>query len=103
MRAAIRECERRRCVQKAYNAEHGITPKTVQKAIKDGIEIYAAEQEKAEEIVRFAVRETKEEYEIKGRIEELHKRMIIEAKHLNFEKAAAIRDTIRELEEKLLE
>lgn len=99
MRKAIGESKRRRAIQKQYNDENNIIPRSVDKEIREGIEIYS---KKADQIVHDIVDETGEEFELRDKISSLQKRMIIEAKHLNFEKAAQIRDSIQALEEQLI-
>lgn len=99
MKKAIGESVRRRKIQIEYNEKHGITPQTIKKEIKDGIEIYG---KSADDIVIDAVEESYEEFEIREQINNLQKRMIIEANHLNFEKAAEIRDRIEELTQKII-
>jgi excinuclease ABC subunit B len=93
MQRAMDETARRRALQLAYNAEHGITPETIQKAIKRGIE----EQIQATEQVRKAagrdeVTEVTQEY-----LGELEAEMLRAAEGLEFERAAALRDRIMEL------
>ncbi|MDP2653898.1 MAG: excinuclease ABC subunit UvrB [Candidatus Omnitrophota bacterium] len=96
MQAAIEECERRRTIQIAFNKEHGITPTTIQKAIKLGIEEYA---EEAEELVVSVIGENAEQYEINSFIAELERQMELAARNLEFEKAAKIRDRIKDLKD----
>jgi len=98
MERAISEMERRRKLQTRYNEEHGITPTTVKKNIKNIIEsIYEADYVKIP-----AVSEEKAEYlpldEIPKIIKSLKKEMKVAAAALEFEKAAEIRDRIRQLE-----
>ena len=101
MKAAIDEMARRREIQLAYNLEHQITPRSIQKAVEDSME-YAETPESA-----FAVMEEEEEYEsgktIPQLIAQLEKEMLSVAKDLEFEKAAALRDRIKRLREKDLE
>ena len=99
MKRAIDESSRRHQIQAEYNKKHGIIPATIKKDIKDGIEIYA---QKPEGIEFDVLEESYEEYEIRQDINKLQKRMIVEANHLNFEKAAQIRDKIEELTQKLI-
>lgn len=97
MKTAIDETERRRKKQLAYNKKHGITPETIKKDIKDILSsIYE------QDYVTPDLQEILPKHEIEKEINKLHKNMIAEAKKLEFEKAASIRDKIRELEEKLL-
>jgi len=93
MRKAISESNRRRKIQLEYNREHGITPVSVNKAIKDGIEIY----DKAEDYVEGLTGLGKEEYELNRYVSELEYEMELAARNLHFEKAAAIRDKLKEI------
>jgi len=97
MQQAISESNRRRAVQLEYNIKNKITPKSIEKAIKEGIEIYINEEEKI--CGRLDVSE--DELEVRQAIDELEKEMFIAAKNLQFEKAANIRDRIKELKEAL--
>ncbi|MDD5135741.1 MAG: UvrB/UvrC motif-containing protein, partial [Candidatus Omnitrophica bacterium] len=98
MKDTIRECERRRKIQIEYNKIHGITPSTIKKAIREGIEGLA---EEAESVVLGVVGQKKEEYTIFHYISELEREMEAAARNLQFERAALIRDQIKELKEKL--
>lgn len=93
MDKVIKETERRRKAQLEYNKEHGITPVTIEKAIKDLIE---SEHEKIEEgtggIESFMSKE-----DLNKIISELEQEMREAAENLEFEKAAAIRDQITEM------
>jgi len=93
MRKAISESNRRRKIQLEYNREHNITPVSVNKAIKDGIEIY----DKAEDYVEGLTGLGKEEYELNRYVSELEYEMELAARNLHFEKAAAIRDKLKEI------
>jgi excinuclease ABC subunit B len=92
MQKAIDETTRRREVQLAYNAEHGITPKSVQSAIETGIEEEIEARKMVAEIAGQADDYVTEEY-----LEELHAEMLKAAKDLEFERAAQLRDRIAEL------
>jgi excinuclease ABC subunit B len=94
MRTAIRETERRRKLQLAFNAEYGITPRGVEKAIRQSIE----KVREAEALVLTAVGETREEHEMKSYLSYLKERMERAASTLEFEKAARFRDEIRKIE-----
>ncbi len=95
MRKAIEETERRRAAQQAYNDEHGITPRTVKRTIKSGIEADAqARQSVAEAAVNSGDGGVDLEY-----IEELRGEMLAAAENMEFERAAAIRDRLSQLEE----
>jgi excinuclease ABC subunit B len=99
MRAAIDETERRRTKQLAYNAEHGITPETVRKRIQEIIRGEDAGVE-AETPVAPWERELLED-EVRQELALLENQMWEASESLDFEKAAAVRDRIRELEAKL--
>ena len=88
MEACIRETNRRREKQQAYNSEHGIVPKTIVKDIRDIIEISSP----AEAVRRDGVRMTQAER--KRLIEDLEKKMKKAAQMLEFEIAAQLRDEI---------
>jgi len=94
MRRAIDETERRRALQEAYNKEHGITPETIKKSIRSGIESEAAAHAKA----NAAVGRTDEaEYITEEYLNEMEKEMLAAADALEFERAASIRDRIEQL------
>lgn len=95
MKRAIAETERRRKVQKEYNTKHGITPQTIQKAIRD--ERLAGAKRELEDVPEIDIEKIPES-EIQHLIKELEARMEIAAKTLEFEKAAVLRDQIGELE-----
>jgi excinuclease ABC subunit B len=94
MQRAIDETERRRKLQEAYNAEHGITPETIKKAIHRGIESVAAAHAQA----NAAVGRTEEtQYITEEYLSELEAEMLEAAQALEFERAAAIRDRIERM------
>lgn len=93
MRKAIEESKRRRKIQLEFNARHSITPKSIQKAIREGIETL----QEAEELTQDLVNLPKEEYELRAYISELEYEMELAARNLQFEEAARIRDKIKEL------
>jgi len=96
MRRAIHETERRRKKQSAYNEEHGITPQTVRKAVRDLIEI--GKKEETSKTLRMAKPTEKLTAAKKTElIESLTKEMKAAAKALEFERAAYLRDRIAEL------
>jgi excinuclease ABC subunit B len=99
MEKVIRETERRRNAQLAYNREHSITPATIEKAVRDLIE--RARAEKEEEKERPEAETLMSQEEAAEIIEELDRDMREAAENLEFEKAAAIRDQIAELKEAL--
>jgi excinuclease ABC subunit B len=97
MKKAISETKRRRAIQEAYNEEHGITPKTIQKKIPDLIRATQA----AEEEETYYTKLTKGKKMTKSDIEKLVASLEVEmkeaAKALDFERAAELRDTLFEL------
>lgn len=97
MRSAIDETKRRREIQDAYNKEHGIIPKTVKKDIRAAIEATQA----AEEEVVYGIKETDDIDELKANVAKLTEEMMEAAKNLQFERAAELRDKLKELEEKI--
>ncbi|CEK31656.1 excinuclease ABC subunit B [[Clostridium] sordellii] len=97
MQSAIDETKRRREIQMHYNIEHSITPKTIEKGIRKGIEATVVADEEA---IYGNVNET-DEASIKESIENLQEEMMEAAQNLQFERAAELRDKIKELEEKL--
>ena len=96
MERAIRETERRRTVQKKFNEEHGIIPKTIKKDIRDIIEIGRAanKPEKTRQAKKKLTAAEKEKL-----INELTKQMKDASRRLEFEQAAFIRDRIKEIRE----
>ncbi len=101
MRLAIEETNRRREIQKAYNAEHGITPRTIQKEVRDLIRI---SKEIAQEELRFEKDpESMSKEELEKLIGEVQKKMKKAAAELNFESAAQLRDQMVELKKQLQE
>ena len=101
MRKAIDETRRRRAVQDAYNKEHGITPQTIRKAVRDLITI---SKEIAKEEVKFEKDpESMSPQELKKLIAEVEKKMRRAAADLNFEAAAELRDRMIELKKHQLE
>lgn len=93
MRRAIDETERRRRKQLKYNQEHGITPESVKKAIRDLIQVEQAAEEKVEYEIGKNPKLTADE--IKEKIKTLETEMLKAASELEFEKAAELRDEIR--------
>ena len=101
MRAALDETQRRREVQMAYNEEHGITPKTIQKAVRDLISV--SRKVAASELQMEKDPESMSEKELEKLIKELEKQMKKVAADLNFEAAAELRDKLIELKKTLQE
>ena len=99
MRRAIEETDRRRAVQEAYNAEHGITPTSIQKKVKDLIQTTKV----AESQASYTTKEVKKlgRKETLALITKLEKDMRVAAKALEYERAAELRDIIFELREKI--
>ena len=99
MRAAIEETNRRRQLQQKYNEEHGITPQTIKKSVRDLISI---SKEIAKEEVRFEKEpESMDEEELTKLIADVQKKMKKAAAELNFEAAAELRDKMVELKKTL--
>jgi excinuclease ABC subunit B len=102
MRAAIEETDRRREIQRAYNAEHGITPETIVKGISDITEFLQAEGKVPQGRRRARRRERgMSAEEIEKLIVELEEEMLAAADELRFEYAAKLRDEIRDLRREL--
>jgi excinuclease ABC subunit B len=98
MQRAIDETTRRRELQLEYNRKHAITPETIRKAIRRGIE----EDRDAQQIVQQAAGlQTAEQYVTQEHLNELEAEMLAAAKELDFERAAQLRDRILELKEHL--
>lgn len=91
MEKAISETNRRRSLQMEYNKEHGITPQTIKKSVRDTIKISIVEDVKAKY-------EIKESETVEDVITKLTDEMLICASKMEFEKAAELRDKIKELE-----
>ena len=101
MNKAITETNRRRAIQQAYNEAHGITPKTIQKAVRDLISISEAADKSEDSFVKDA--ESMSYKELNMTIRKLTKQMHSAAAELDFEKAAMLRDKIMELKKMLHE
>lgn len=97
MQSAIDETKRRREIQMHYNEEHGIVPKTIKKGIRNAIEATIVADEEA---IYGDINEN-DESSIRESIETLQAEMMEAAQNLQFERAAQLRDKIKELEEKL--
>ena len=101
MRAAIDETNRRREIQQKYNEEHGITPQTIKKAVRDLIAISKAASASEEEFRKDP--ESMDARELEKLAKELTKKMRQAAAELNFEEAAKLRDRMKEVKQMLLE
>lgn len=101
MRMAIEETNRRREVQEAYNKEHGITPKTIQKSVRDLIRI--SKEVARTELIFDKDPESMDKKELEQLIKKVDKQMKKAAAELNFEAAAELRDKMIELKKKLQE
>lgn len=99
MRVAIDETERRRKLQQAYNEEHGITPKTIQKSVRDLIAI--SKKVAAEEMEFDKDLESMSRRELEKLIGDIQKKMKKAAAELNFEAAAEYRDKMVKLKNML--
>jgi len=93
MKKAITESSRRRGAQLDFNRKNKITPRTIKKAFRDGI----ADLAEAQAFVAELTGEERDEYELKRYISGLEYEMELAARNLQFEKAAVIRDKIKEL------
>ena len=95
MERAIAETNRRRKIQSEYNTVNGITPKTIVKGVRDLIEIGSSDEEKVSKKNKNKAKMSKKEKD--ALIEKLTKEMKEAARHLEFEKAAFLRDKISEI------
>ncbi|NLX22179.1 MAG: excinuclease ABC subunit UvrB [Phycisphaerae bacterium] len=95
MERAISETNRRRELQIAYNREHGIEPETIRKAIRNSLE----QEISARRVAREAVRASEAEFDQGEVVAALEKEMLEAAEKLDFERAAMLRDRIRELQD----
>jgi excinuclease ABC subunit B len=95
MKKAIRESRRRRKTQLEFNQKNKITPRSIQKAIKEGIEGL----EEANEFIQGLTGEAPEQYQLHKYISELEYEMEMASRNLEFEKAAVLRDKIKELKD----
>jgi len=95
MQRAMDETNRRRDIQMKYNTEHGITPETIRKAIRRGIE----EEIAARKIERTATgNDSESRYLTQEYLNELEREMLVAAENLEFERAAQLRDRITDLQ-----
>ena len=97
MENAISETKRRREIQMLYNEEHNITPTTIKKKVRDTIEATVV----ADEETIYGIKETDNIDEIKENIASLQAEMMEAAQNLQFERAAELRDKIKQLEERI--
>ena len=93
MQKAIDETSRRRTIQLEYNKKHGIEPETIKKEIRRGL----SEQVKARQTARQAVRFEESEYDRVELASQIEREMLEAAESLDFERAAMLRDQLREL------
>ena len=101
MRRAIDETNRRRQIQQQYNEEHGITPTTIQKAVRDLIVISKAAEARPEDLEKDL--ESMDAKELAALARELQKKMSKAAAELNFEEALVLRDKMMQVKKMLLE
>lgn len=95
MKNAIDETNRRRKIQEKYNEENGITPQTIIKAIGSSLTSELKARKTAQEALHF----TENEYDITQAAVQLEKEMLKAAKELDFERAAKLRDQLKELQD----
>ena len=101
MRTAIEETNRRRQIQQRYNEEHGITPTTIKKAVRDLIAISKAAEADSKSFEKDP--ESMDAKELGKLAKELQKKMNQAAAELNFEEAAILRDRMLQVKKMLLE
>ena len=99
MNRAISETNRRRSIQQAYNKEHGITPQTIKKAVRDLITISKAADSTEDEMTKDL--ESMSAKELKALIAKKTKKMHSAAAELNFEEAMILRDQVVEIKKQL--
>ena len=102
MKEAIEETRHRREIQEAYNKKHGITPSTIKKAVQDILEHQEKEAEETAEVELNVLKKTANLFDKKQRtklVKMLENEMQEYAEHLEYEKAAAVRDKIKEIQE----
>jgi excinuclease ABC subunit B len=97
MRAAMRETDRRRAIQVAYNEEHGITPETVRKGISEMSDFLAMEDRAPRKRRRRRGDDFDTPEELEKTIVTLEEEMLAAADDLRFEEAGRIRDELKEL------
>lgn len=97
MRQAIEETERRRAKQKDYNREHGITPKSVVKEVRDIIDGVYRPDASAQDVGKIKGLDIKDDKSLAKEIKETEKKMLACARDLDFEQAAVLRDRLEAL------
>ena len=95
MQDAIEETNRRREKQLAFNEAHNITPQTIHKEIRRGIELELRARKTAQEVIA----EAEEEFDVQQMITDMEKQMLEAAEALEFEKAAELRDRVKQLKD----
>ncbi|MFM2483961.1 excinuclease ABC subunit UvrB [Celerinatantimonas yamalensis] len=101
MEKAIQETERRRAIQQAYNTEHGIVPQALNKKVTD---VMALGQGRVERILKAkSQRQILTPEQLLNQIKEIEKQMYQHARDLEFEKAAAMRDQVKQLQQQLVD
>lgn len=100
MKLALSETERRRAKQLAHNEAEGITPRSIQKQVRDLIDgVYSEKTKDAQRVLEAAAVEALSEKDLAKRIKQLEKQMLEHARNLEFEKAARVRDQLATLRE----
>ncbi|WOB10399.1 excinuclease ABC subunit UvrB [Piscinibacter gummiphilus] len=100
MKLALTETERRRAKQMAHNQAEGITPRSIQKQVRDLIDgVYSEKTKDAQRVLEAAAVEALSEKDLAKRIKQLEKQMLEHARNLEFEKAARVRDQLATLRE----
>lgn len=95
MKRAIDETNRRRAIQERYNEDNGITPETIKKAITSGLGDMFKARKTAQDVLHF----NDDEFDKTELTTQIEKEMLEAAKELDFEKAAMLRDQLKELNE----
>jgi excinuclease ABC subunit B len=93
MENTLNECARRRKIQLEYNRNHNITPTTINKAIREGIEML----HKAKELVMGSTNLSEDDFDLESVLFELEHQMLVYARNLQFEEAAKTREEIKNL------
>ncbi len=95
MKKALDETARRRKIQRKYNERHGITPQTIQRGIRRSLN----DEFKARKVAQEAINLSEDEYDRTELVAELEKEMLVAAESLDFERAARLRDRLKELKD----